>query len=144
MAYTWLSPMFLELFDPSTFVESPWTTDIQWFCPHTLGRYPKTSPFTPKKKEFLHIQPVVVSHPFGTLNPGFVVLWDLRNPIIGSSFPKKKTCRYMTIIFPVALEGKTSGLCWVPWLRRSGFAAGPFGVFVRGIFVGITNGFNRD
>ena len=79
------------------------------------GKIPKTSPFTPKKKEFLHIQPVVVSHPFKYL-PGGLLCCEIWHNIPSSDhLSKKKDCRYMTIIFPVALEGKTSGLCWVPF-----------------------------
>ena len=44
----------------------------QWFCPYTVGRYPKL-PQTTKKKEFLH--KLLVKHP-GYL-PG-VCGWDLR------------------------------------------------------------------
>ena len=45
---------------------------FQWFCPHTLGRYPKL-PQTPQRKKFLHT--LLVKHP-GYLPE--LCGWDLR------------------------------------------------------------------
>ena len=63
------APSLLQFF----YLLSGQPTNVQWFCPHTLGRYPKL-PQTPKKKEFLH--KLLVKHP--GYRPG-VCGWDVRN-----------------------------------------------------------------
>jgi len=92
-------------------------TNVQWFCPHTLGRYPKL-PQTPKKKEFLH--KLLVKHP--GYRPG-VCGWDLRN-VFTSRFMHPDFLDWMAWIKVRSSSSFAYGhSCWAVKLQEAGFNA---------------------